>query len=126
MSIRIGQANRKIPVEKIPEVALAYAISVLGEPFVSDHVRRHYGTVEVAYEPKRGFGSDVPIACIGRGDSVYVSPPYNSAKAREAFLHGSSRRSATYRAAGLATLRVGGGTTDARWSWYRSRARRSE
>ena len=38
-----GQANRKIPVEKIPEVALAYAVSVLGEPFVSDHVRRHYG-----------------------------------------------------------------------------------
>jgi len=42
MNSEFGLANRKIPIEKVPEIALAYAVRILGEAFVADYVRRHY------------------------------------------------------------------------------------
>jgi hypothetical protein len=37
-----AQVNRKIPIERIPEHALAYAVDVLGETGAADYLRRRY------------------------------------------------------------------------------------
>lgn len=41
-----GQENRKIPVERIPERALAYMVDMLGEAGAADYSKRHYGCEE--------------------------------------------------------------------------------